>query len=275
MSEARELKKVEKKSADLFSAFLPFENAIISKDLARQLARRADYIFEKFEIYENVYPMILQYESQVLTIKTADLLSRQIAARVQELEARVVPVFRNIVTPEWVPMEIVAIQDAIWKDSEKGQQFSFLCLSGTAAGHVITRKFPMGWLSFLAYQIGFNKRMNYPYEPKIFLGLRISGLLVPSQRDEGQTDISEWQISKHMKKRNVGILKLRTRYDKLHREGPECPQGLDNDCSECMKTSTQCDASYIRIQHGRRSQVDGGAAKAAPERSTAEATSRG
>ncbi len=275
MSETRELKKVEKKSADLFSAFLPFENTIITKDIARQLARRADYIFDKYEIFENAYPMILQYESQILTVKTADLLSRQIAARVLELEARVLPVFRNIVSPEWTPMEIVAIKEAIWKDTEKGHQFSFLCLSGTAAGHTIVRKFPEKWLSFLAYQIGFNKRMNYPYEPKIFLGLRISGLLVPSQRDEGQTDISEWQISKPMKKRNVGILKLRTRYDKLHREGPECPKGLDNDCSECMKTSTQCDASYIRIQNGRRSNVDREAASAASERPTAGATSRG
>ena len=273
MSEARELKKVEKNSANLLSAFLPFENSIITKDVALQLARRADYILDRSDIFENVYPTILQYESQVMTAKTADLLSRQIAARLLELEARVVPVFQYIVVPEWTPLEIIAIKDAVWRDTEKGQQFSFLCLSGTAAGHVLVKKFPEKFLSYLAYQIGFSKRMNYNFEPKVFLGLRISGLLVPSQREEGQTDISEWQISKNMKKRNVDILKLRTRYDKLHKEGPECPSGLDNDCIDCMKNSNACPASYIRMINGRSS-MDKGAPKAPAKRPTAEASSR-
>ncbi len=272
MSEARALKKVEKFSAKLYEAFIPFENTIISKDIARQLALRADFIFEKMEIFNNVFPMILQFESQVLTAVVADTLARQIAARVAELEARVVPVFQSIVVPEWTPLEIIGIKDATWKEDQKGQQFTFLCLSGTAAGHAVVRKFPEKWLSFLAYQIGFNKRMNYNYEPKVFIGLRISGLLMASQRDEGQTDITEWRISAHMKKRNVAILKLRTRFDKLHKEGPECPKGFDNDCSECMKVSTECDASYIRVNNGRSS-MDAGAAKGSPERSFTEAPS--
>ena len=272
MSEARALKKVEKFSAKLYDAFIPFENTIISKDIAKQLALRADFIFEKMEIFNNVFPMILQFESKLLTAEVADTLSRQIAARVVELEARVVPVFQGIIVPEWTPLEIIDIKEATWKEDQKGQQFSFLCLSGTAAGHVIVRKFPEKWLAYLAYQIGFNKRMNYNYEPKVFLGLRISGLLIASQRDEGQTDIQEWRISAHMKKRNVGILKLRTRYDKLHKEGPECPNGLDNDCSECMKTSKQCDASYIRINNGRHS-MDERAAEGSSERSLTEAPS--
>jgi len=273
MSEARALKKVEKNSAKLLSAFLPFENSIITKDVALQLARRADYILDRSEIFENVYPTILQYESQVMTAKTADLLSRQIAARLLELEARVVPAFQYVVVPEWTPLEIIAVKEAVWRDTEKGQQFSFLCLSGTAAGHILVKKFPDKFLSYLAYQIGFNKRMNYNYEPKVFLGLRISGLLIPSQRESGQTDISEWQISKNMKKRNVGILKLRTRYDKLHKEGPECPNGFDNACEDCMKNSNDCPASYIRMINGRPI-MDKGAAKAPTERSLTEAAPR-
>lgn len=273
MSEARALKKVEKFSAKLYQAFIPFENCIISKDIARQLALRADFIFDKLEIFNNVFPMILQFESQTLTATVADTLSRQIAARIAELEARVIPAFGGIIVPEWTPLEIIDIKDATWKEDQRGQQLSFLCLSGTAAGHVITRKFPEKWLAYLAYQIGFNKRMNYNYEPNVFLGLRISGLLIQSQRDEGQTDIQEWRISAHMKKRNVGILKLRTRYDKLHKMGPDCPSGLDNECKDCMKDSKQCEASYIRINNGR-SKLDAGAPKGSPERSLTEATSR-
>jgi hypothetical protein len=191
---------------------------------------------------DSVQQTVMQYTSEKLSTRTISLIASQLAARHNELARGPLERFRIAnVNQEWVPLEILGLQQAVWRDTKPGIQLKLECLAGTPAGHVFDRKLPLNWLNYLAYQIGFTRRMPYPDDRFwLFEGLRFWGSMVKlDERDE--LDFVDFSVDSNMKKLNKEILKLRLRYD--IESDVECPRGFEHECSSCQVSCHECPAA--------------------------------
>lgn len=194
---------------------------------------------------------LMQYEGKRLTRRWVDVLARQLAARLNELRVSVIQLYDQPSRAEWLPLEIYTMRRVPWKADQAGQELQLYCLAGHPAGHLLPRKVPERWLSWLAYQIGFTRRLQYN-EPTDLVGFRFWSYGVPAG-DPPEFDLQSWATDSKMRQWNQSIIRLRRRLDIEAERIPDgkegeytCPFGYDTYCHECQKNALDCRASFHR-----------------------------
>jgi len=229
----------------------------LSRDACHRLA---DLICKSIEflrgVRNTVVQTVLQYEGAVLSRRRARILARQLAARDSDLKKGPLQPFERPIRDEWVPMEVSRTEPCVWREDEEGYILHLFCLAGHPAGHLLQKKVPETWLAWLAYQIGFSKKVPYTYEPEMFIGLRFWGYLLAEESEgSGLLTFERWDISLKFRKYNRTIILRRSRLDlglddydgetgrKLEHS---CPFDFEHYCSECSVDVNDCVASYNR-----------------------------
>jgi len=235
----------------------------LSPDLCKRLAWNIEGAVDASR--NHVYQTLMQYEGRVLNDRWCNLLSRQVVARLGELKSGVLQLFDRPIREEWVALEVYQVDACEWGDNQPGVLMNLYALTGHPAGHVLQKKFPESWLSFLAYRIGYSRRIQYDQEPHMLTGFRFWGYLKPSQRDPNELEFDDWQIDAKLKKANQSIIKLRHRFDMEPERIPDgkedeysCPIDSESYCSECSCSVRECCAAYNR-ERTYGSRVMGGA----------------
>jgi hypothetical protein len=165
-------------------------------------------------------------------------LGWQLVGRQEEMDRRPIPMVDTPAANGWVAVRIDSMSDISWSDDKPGYSLNMFVLSGSAAGFTIKRNVPAGWTRFIAYKVGFSRRMEYQDEPKHLIGLVLWAYAV--SKPEG-LEMTAWNIDDKMLKHNKAILKLRNRH--FFDDGPECPFELDTECVECTRLTHECQAS--------------------------------
>jgi hypothetical protein len=226
-------------------------------DYARcqRLALSLHYIIDERDVPTgHIFQTLVQYCGRPVDLRWAAVLAWQLVARSFELKLGALQPYENPIRDEWVPMEIYGATPAPWREDKRGQLLTLHCLAGSPAGHRLRKKFPEDWLAFLAYRIGYNRRIQYDHEPKDLLGFRFWGYLkVPKTGATDELDFEDWQVDKQTKTHNVAILRLRKRFEldleKVSEDNIEqysCPFGYDHYCSSCHRTAASCIAAPNR-----------------------------
>ncbi len=236
------LDKILAKAAAHRGFFAPRRGQVLTSNLAALWAQEITYAEKGSDAFgDNLRYTLLQYVGQAIDDAFIHLLSRQIAARQKELRFHMLVAYTKPLAPEWVAMEVASLRPAAWRGDKPGVELVLEALTGHPAGHQLRHKVPRSWLSFLAYRVGFTKRMQYDDEPRLFVGLRFFGYLKP-QPDSSELSFDEWHISARLKAHNTTIIRLRTRFE----HDVDCPNGFDHDCWACPKRISECPASYHR-----------------------------
>jgi hypothetical protein len=234
-------KGVAKRKAVYTQLFSDHPSKLVDSSFVRAAQRFAKSEYD--ESYADAVGQTLQqYMGEKLSARTISLIASQLAARHDELVSGPIAKFSIAnVMQEWVSLEILGLQQAVWRETKPGIQLKLECLSGTPAGHIFDRKLPLNWLNFLAYQIGFSRRMVYPDDqPWLFQGLQFWGSMVKLD-DKLELDFVDFAVSNGMKKYNKDILKLRLRYEL---DGDiECPREFTHECSSCQVSFKECPAA--------------------------------
>lgn len=206
------------------------------------------------DMIENTFQTLMQYEGRTLSERWIDTLSRQIAARLDELRTNRLLIYERPVRDEWVPVEILEVTPTKVGD-KRGMAVRMYCLAGHPAGYQLTKTFPENWLAYLAYQIGFSTRIQYNYDCNELVGLRMWASLKIPPRLEDEIIFDEWGITSRLMNHNKSILKLRNRFDILPNQIPDgkeleysCPLDKDSYCSDCTVGVNTCIASPNREQ---------------------------
>ena len=252
------LKKVDKTCSEVYALLNLARGRPLDSTLISKFIDGIDYALVDHIPSEYIQSTLLQYVGKSLTPAWCQLLARQLSARKDELKVRPLLPFDRPTHTEWVPIEIIKLTDTVWNETKSGQLLTFFCLAGSPAGYTLKRKFPTRWLAWLAYQIGFTRRMMYQDDPQIFVGMRVWALIGPSEDPQQTMDITDWDVSPAMKKHNKTVAYRRLRFDlkpSLTREGEPgygaCPYDLDDYCHACPKTASECAASYKRMTQER------------------------
>lgn len=226
----------------------PYLGSTLDVLLAKRLANQLNTASDDSMPFQSLFDTFAQYEGKGLDIDSAAILSMQIAGREDELKDGALKLYSHPVKEEWVPLEIIAVTPAPWREGEAGQEIELLALGGHPAGHTLRKVVPEPWLNYLAYQVGFSRRRRYPEEPWMFTGLRLWGYLVPDE-DNTQLQFENWGVSDKLKSQNSKIVAYRVRfYNKSGEEDPYCPMEYEHDCCECHIRSDQCPGAIIRTR---------------------------
>jgi hypothetical protein len=193
--------------------------------------------------WEHVFQTLLQYAGQLLSPELSLMLSRQFAARVDELREGVLLKTEVPSHPAWILLEIINVDEALWKKDKKGVLLSLYCLTGQTAGVIIKKTVPEKWLAWLAYQIGFTRRITYDYDPRYLLFLRFWGHVIPLEGGK-DLDFDEWNMDSNCLQSNKIKIKLRARLDfDIRSQDTTCKNGMDCYCWECPYTRLECDGA--------------------------------
>lgn len=245
-----DLAQLETLHLDFFRMFQRHIGQPLEGGLCRRLAMNIHYALDSDP--EAVFQTLMQYQGRELSTYWCRLLSWQLVGRRAELQAGPLQLFEHPIRDEWVPMEILSLRPCIWRTDQNGQYLDFHCLSGHPAGHTLSKKFPENWLAWLAYRIGYSRRLRYEYEPEEMTGLRFWGYL-RAVEDSEELDFDEWDVDRQCKQYNQRILKRRRRFDvdldrmtETQAEEYSCPFDHDHYCSECTRSVTECMASMNR-----------------------------
>ena len=213
----------------------------VNVNSAAQIAAHLNAAFDDDIPAQHIYDTIAQYQGRVVDPGLIHILSWQIAGRYDELRESPLALYTHPERAEWVPVEIIGVAKTTWKSSGRGVALHMRTLAGHPSGHTLVKKVPETWLAYLAYQVGFSKRMRYPDEPWVFVGLYFCGYLVPDE-DTDQLSFEAWGMTDGMKKTNTAIIKPRIRFefDKGIPKGFECPEDYDYFCNECPVRRTVC-----------------------------------
>ncbi len=258
------LPKLDALHSDFVRMFARFEQSVLDGSLCRRITSNVHMALNDPRIdADHLFQTLMQYEGRQLDDKWCDLLARQIVARQEELRAGVLHLFERPIRDEWVPMEIYEVEECEWRDRPEGQALTLYCLAGHPAGHRLVKRVPENFLAFLAYRVGFNRRMVYEHEPKCFVGFRLWGLLKVGRGDE--LDFEEWMVDSPMKKWNQTIHKRRSRFDvdtwqmsDARAAEYSCVYDEQHYCSECRRRVDECVAVPNRERtHGRPVQDPG------------------
>lgn len=184
---------------------------------------------------------LFQYVGRTVDRRFARLLSLQLVGRERELALGPLVAYDRPVRAEWIALEIRKVTPCIWQDkrgARDGADLSMLVLSGHPAGHILLRKFPESWLNGFAYEVAFNRRLNYDGDIRHFIGMRFLGYLQPQ---EGQELVFvEWWVPEKLRKYNREIAKLRSRFDT---DDVECPREFEHPCFDCPVKRADCQGS--------------------------------
>jgi hypothetical protein len=198
--------------------------------------------------FDNLYQTLLQYADKPLSVGLCHTISRQLAVRRSELGSSVIQACPAPVYNEWIPVEIYRMDKCSWMDGKPGVSISMYCLGSSVAGNMLVKRVPESWVSFLAYNIGFNRRLQYDYNPKQLIGLRIWSYVIPNPEKPDLMDFADWGIDPQMRKHNRAIILKRNRFE-IEDDGSgncSCPFDYEHYCHDCSKTSCDCIASIIR-----------------------------
>lgn len=191
----------------------------------------------------NLFETLLQYAGRRVDDRLKDMISRQLAARMKELEHGPIQMFSDPVISEWVPMEVFRVVECPWRDNALGCRLKLYCLSGRPAGSFLYKKFPESWMAYFAYRLGFSRRVQYDYNLSHFIGLRFWGYVVSVELSDGKLDFEDWKLDSGMSKHNKTIIAKRTRFDidpdKLG-VNSSCAFDFDHYCHECPKSIHSC-----------------------------------
>lgn len=238
---------------EVFAMFCKAQEKTVTPDVCRRWAVSLQLGWESFEKVDGDYLLqtLMQYEGRKLTRRWADIFSRQLVARVGELMSGVIHPYEFPCRAEWIPMEIYSVRQVPWHHGAVGQELQLYCLAGHPAGHVLPRKVPDRWLSWLAYQVGFSRRLPYT-DPQNLTGLRFWAYAEPAD-DPPVYAINKWSVDVKMRRGNQGILKRRLRLEIEPEKIPDgeeemyaCPRNHPWYCHECLESVAVCNASCKR-----------------------------
>ena len=172
------------------------------------------------------------------------LLALQLASRVDELMRGPIAPFTKPTHDQWVPLEVTKVAYSDSRDHRVNAILSMRALSCQPAGYTLSRDFSPGYLRFLAYQIGFSRKLEYDEDIRHFIGLQFWLHLQRGAEDEPRLQFNAWQVSPWMLKHNRTIIKLRTRF--VVDDSPECPHEHQHECWDCQECVSSCPASIKR-----------------------------
>lgn len=240
----------------LHRLFDDYHGQPLSRDSCHRLADLICSSVRPFVALDSeVAQTILQYEGRVLSARASQVIVRQLAARIDDLRKGPLQPFERPIRDEWVPMEVERMEPCLWKEEDEGYILHLFCLAGHPSGHLLQKKVPETWLAWLAYQIGFSRRLPYTYEPEMFIGLRFWGYLLAEESEgHGILNFEKWDISPALRKYNRVIILRRSRLDlgldDYDEEGRKlihsCPFDFEHYCSDCSVDVNDCVASYNR-----------------------------
>lgn len=216
---------------------------------------KANEVEDWTEYADNAAQTCLLYKGEKTTIELFRVIAAQLAARRDDLIIGPLDRHVQMLYAEWIPMEVLRVQQAVWKGTLPGAELTLECLGGKPAGYIFKKKFPENWLGFLAYRVGFSRVFEYNDDPRHFIGLRFWGMVVSSE-DPGAIDFSDWDVDKQCKAHNKSIIRLRLR-NEITRD-VECPFDFQDDCILCEKSQSDCIASFHRSHDVRAAKVQQG-----------------
>jgi len=231
-----------------------FSGRYLTREICKPLAMSFSLLLNSEET-PDIYGTLVQYEGMMLTPEWIDLVSRQLVARKEELGGGPLRLFERPIRDEWVPLEVYSIKPCVWRDNDPGQMLQFYCLAGHPAGHHLQKKLPERFLSYMAYKIGFSRRIQFDHDPLQMIGLRFWGYLLADTEESSDLSFENWDVSNDVLKHNRTIIKLRNRFE-LDTEDDTCPFALDHYCSECPRSVNECPAAIHRERYARGHIVD-------------------
>lgn len=244
---------LEQHHVELLELFLRHVGTALDSTAANRIAQESQYILGGDVTAEPIFQTLMLYAGRKVESRWCDLIARQLTARIAELKGGPLQIFERPLQDEWVPLEIYSMKGCLWRESSNGQSITFYCLAGHPAGHRLTKKIPERWLAWLAYQIGYSRRIPYDYDPTELIGMQLWGYLKAAAEEDNDLDFQHWQVSNGQKKHNRAILRLRRRFDIEPHKVPDdkvgeysCPFELDTYCSQCRYPVAMCIASPNR-----------------------------
>jgi hypothetical protein len=202
-----------------------------------------------------IWLSLMQYEGKLLADKWIQIIASQLAAREHEWEFYTIMPFESVLTPEWVLVSIDDVKPCVLGSNKQGTELHLKAMYGKPAGHMLIKRVPTSWLSFLAYRMGYSRRITYNLDPRYFTGLMIWMYVIPDPNNPKGFDISSWAVTNKVKVNNRSVIVRRHRFDYpdaiFKRDGTvnedyDCHLGLDCSCEDCTVPAQQCNASLIR-----------------------------
>lgn len=186
----------------------------------------------------HLFDTLLQYEGYTLDARTLDRIAGQVAGRHEELRKGPITPYENPVVSDWVAARVVRMEDTVWRDDEAGQLMHMLVEYGHPAGNVLVRKVPESYLRYLAYQVGFSRRVLYDEDPRHFVGLRF-WMYMDVDPEQLSYRITTYRLNSAMAKHNRWVVRARMRFMIDLPEDP-CPIEREFPCWDC--TNVDCPA---------------------------------
>jgi hypothetical protein len=202
-----------------------------------------------------IWLSLMQYEGKMLADKWIQVIATQLAAREHEWAHYAIMPFEAVLTPEWVLVSIDDVKPCELGNHKQGTELHLKVLYGKPAGHMLIKRVPTSWLSFVAYRIGYSRRITYNLDPRYFTGLMIWMHVMPDPRNAKGFDISSWAVTNKVKVNNRSVIVRRHRFDYpdalFKRDGSinpdyDCHLELDCSCEDCIVPAQRCNASLIR-----------------------------
>lgn len=244
---AVDLEKLSCAQLDLLRMFRRFDGESLTLQLCQRIAHNLHFALDVPP--NSVYQTLVQYEGTELTGEWPALLAQQLVARQEELVEGLLQLYTRPVRDEWVALEITEVRESLWRDEHPGIEMGFLCLTGHPAGHRIRKNFPERWSDWLAYQLGFSRRVQYDYDISKFVGLRLYGFLKANLEDSSALDFEDWRVPAKVLQQNKLVIYKRMRFDvepHLQTDKYSCPFDYEHYCSECQRGFWECPASPDR-----------------------------
>ena len=154
---------------------------------------------------------IVQHERGECDLELCRLLSLQLAWNI-DLVVKGKPLIRfyGVGDETWMPFEVTQVVEFEHRGRDM-VALHLLCIGGRAAGYSVVKRVPWRFLRYFAYQVGFNRKVQYEDNPQTIVGIRFAGLVKPSQADD--LDFTEYTTNGSMMKRNKQIIQERSNYE--------------------------------------------------------------
>lgn len=214
-----------------------YPTGVITQQAAHSIACTAGSIIKDHHI--QIRQTLLQLVGQQPSKAQLTRLGWQLVGRQEEMDRRPIPMVDAPAANGWVAVRIDSISDISWADDKPGYKLSLFAMTGTPAGFKLDRNVPAGWSRFIAYKVGFSRRMEYQDTPEHLVGLYMWAFIV--SKPEGKLEMEAWEMDDKLLKHNRAILRLRNRH--FLSNPPECPFELDNECVDCTRSTHECIAS--------------------------------
>lgn len=223
-----------------------YRGLAVTSDVARAVAARANTYFDDKINFDFMFETLHQYRGRTLDDEFIRLLALQLVSRRDELRGGALTLFSKPIKEEWVALELTDVQEAAWREQERGALLKLFAFSGHPAGHCLQKKVPERWLNFLAYQVGFTRRRRYEDLPWTLIGTRFWGFLVPDEKAD-TLNFTAWFVTPAFLKMNREVIAFRTRHNQnTGVDKPGCPYEHNWDCDQCQHKESECPGSIHR-----------------------------